>query len=196
MITAITTLILAAVFFFSGYIIQAIKRILVIAIKLGLRLISFFGVKIKTKEKSLIMSEDFRLTYKEIKTVKLSNKNLKEKSSIDWINLGLFIGVGLLIIANLQVVSGNAISNWLFSLIQGLKIVKSAIDMNTLYTATLFSALSFAATKVFQRWKETKPQRLDKKNAKLKEKAVQMMSTKELLDSARKKDEAAKKKIE
>ena len=195
MVTAITTLILALTFFFSGYIIQALKRIIQIIIKLSLKLISFFGVKIKTREKSLFITDEFKSVYKEIKVVKLSNKNLKEKSSIDWINLGLFLGVLLLIIANLQVVSGNAISNWLFSFIGRLKVVKTATDMNTLYTATLFSALSFSLTKLYQRWKETKPQRIDKKKLKLKQKALEVMTTKELLDGARKKDEEAKKEL-
>lgn len=68
--------------------------------------------------------------------------------------------------------------------------------MNTLYTATLFSALSFSATKLFQRWKETKGYRLEKKNRKLKLKASQLMTTQELLSIAKKKDLEKRKELE
>lgn len=68
--------------------------------------------------------------------------------------------------------------------------------MNTLFTATLFSALSFSATKILQRWKETKAQRLEKKNNKIKLKAANLMTTKELLSIAKKKDEIKRKELE
>jgi len=193
-ISSVITVLLATLFFLSGYIIQALKKIVGLFVKLTLTILSFFGVKLK-REKSLKMSDDFKNTYKEIKVVKQSNKNLKEKSSIDWLNLGLFCASLLLIITNLAVVSGNAISNWIFYLIQNIKIVKSATDMNTLFTATLFSALSFSATKLLQRWKETKQQRVERKELKLKIKALELMDTKELLEQAKKKDEKRRKEL-
>ena len=195
MIAIITTILLATLFFMSGYIVQALKKIISLLVKIILTILSFFGVKFKAREKSLKMSDEFKNTYKEIKVVKLSNKNLKEKSSIDWLNLGLFCASLLLIVSNLAVLSGNAISNWLYSLIQNIKIVKSATDMNTLYTATLFSALSFSATKLLQRWKETKQQRIEKKELKLKLKALELMDSKELLEQAKKKDEKRRKEL-
>ena len=194
-ISSVITILLATLFFLSGYIIQALKKIVGLFVKLTLTILSFFGVKLK-REKSLKMSDDFKKTYKEIRIVKLANKNLKEKSSIDWINFGLFCASLLLIITNLAVISGNAISNWLFSLIQNLKVVKTATDMNTLYTATLFSALSFSATKLLQRWKETKQKRIERKNTKLKLKALELMDSKELLTQAKKKDENKRKELE
>lgn len=196
MISMITTVLLATLFFLSGYIIQALKKIIGLIVKITLTILSMFGVKFKTREKSLKMSDDFKETYKEIKEVKLSNKNIKEKSSIDWLNFGLLCASLLLIVSNLAVVSGNAISNWLFTLIQNLKIVKTPTDMNTLFTATLFSTLSFSATKILQRWKETKQQRIEKKNLKLKLKAIDLMDSKELLEQAKKKDENRRKELE
>lgn len=196
MISTVITLIVATLLFLSGYIIQAIRRIIGLLTKLVLTIFSVFGVNLRFREKSLKMSEDFINTYKEIKIVKVSNKNLKEISSIDWINLGLFCASLLLIICNLAVVSGNAISNWLFTLIQGIKIVGTPTDMNTLFTAMLFSALSFSATKVIQRWKDTKPQRQEKKELKLKLKALDLMDSKELLTMARNKDEKQRKRLE
>ena len=60
--------------------------------------------------------------------------------------------------------------------------------MNTLYTATLFSVLSFSASKILQRWKETKQQRIEHKESKLKEQALLLMDSKELIEQAKKKD--------
>ena len=82
---------------------------------------------------------------------------------------------------------GNVISNWLYTT-QPITFIKTPIDMNTFYTATLFSALSFSGTKLLARWKETKQQRQELKEAKLKVKAIDLMSSKELLDEAKKKD--------
>lgn len=75
-------------------------------------------------------------------------------------------------------------------------MVKTAIDMNTFYTATLFSVLSFSLNNVLRRWKETKQQRLENKIAKIKAKAIENMDTKELLDEAKKKDEQNRKELE
>ena len=60
--------------------------------------------------------------------------------------------------------------------------------MNTLYTATLFSVLSFSASKLLQRWKETKQQRIENREAKIKKEAIELMDSKELVDEAKKKD--------
>jgi hypothetical protein len=64
-----------------------------------------------------------------------------------------------------------------------------------MYTALLFSAMSFAATKVLTRWKDTKQQRIENKQAKIKQEAIALMSSKELLDSARLKDEKNYKEL-
>lgn len=68
--------------------------------------------------------------------------------------------------------------------------------MNTFYTATLFSVLSFSLSKVMARWKETKQQRIEHKNAKKKIEAIKLMTSKELLDEAKKKDEQNRKELE
>lgn len=188
MIKIIFTIILICLFFFSGKIVQALKKTLSLITSILLKVASFFGIKISTKEKVLKVSDEFKEAYKGIKIVKLSKKNLKQVSSIDWISLALFLISLTLIFCNLAVITGNAISNWLYSLLASTKIVKSAIDMNTLYTAVLFSILSFSATKLLQRWKDTKQKRLEKKHQKLKEQALKLMDSKELLDNAKKKD--------
>ena len=60
--------------------------------------------------------------------------------------------------------------------------------MNTIFIATMFSCMSFSLSKLLQRWKETKQERIEKKQLKLKQKALALMDSKELLENAKKKD--------
>lgn len=197
MIKIITTSLLVILFLLSGKIIQGLKKLIGLIISNFMRLLSFFGIKIKSKEKDIKISQEFKETYKDIKIMKLSNKNIKDESSIDWVWLSVFIVAGLLVLLNMKFIWGtNPISNWLYSIIKNLKLVKNETDMNTLYTATFFSILSFSASKILQRWKETKQNRIERKQEKIKLRAVEIMSTKELLDEAKKKDEQAKKDLQ
>lgn len=196
MIKIIVTILLVILFIFTGKIIQGLKKLAGILTSNLMKLLSFFGIKIAKKEKSLKLSNEFKNTYKEIKVVKLSKKNLKEQSSIDWIWFGILIVAGSLVLFNMKFVFGtNVISDWIFSIIKNLKFVKTAQDMNTLYTATLFSVLSFSASKILQRWKETKQQRIEARQSKIKRQALEMMTSKELVDEARKKDIQAYKEL-
>lgn len=195
MIQAILTVILVVLFFILGHFTQAIKKLLGFITKWILKFLSFFGLKISTKEKSVEVSEEFKNTYKDIKIVKLSKKNIKQKSSIDYVNLVLFLITGLLVVLNLGSVSGNAISNWIYELVDGFGFIKSATDMNTLYTATLFSIISFSLTKLVGRWKETKQQRKENREALLKLRATKLMSSKELIEKAQEKDEQKYKEL-
>lgn len=194
MIQAILTVILVVLFFILGHFTQAIKKLLGFITKWILKFLSFFGLKISTREKSVEVSEEFKNTYRDIKIVKLSKKNIKQKSSIDWVYFITFLVVGLLVVLNLNSITGNAISNWLFTL-QPVVIIKTATDMNTFYTATLFSVLSFSGTKVMARWKETKQQRIENKQALLKLRATKLMSSKELIEKAQEKDEQKYKEL-
>lgn len=195
MIQAILTVILVVLFFILGHFTQAIKKLLGFITKWILKFLSFFGLKISTREKSVEVSEEFKNTYKDIKIVKLSKKNIKQKSSIDYVNLVLFLITGLLVVLNLGSVSGNAISNWIYELVDGFGFIKSAADMNTLYTATLFSVISFSLTKLMGRWKETKQQRKENREALLKLRATKLMSSKELIEKAQEKDEQKYKEL-
>lgn len=188
MIKIIMTILLVILFIFTGKIIQGLKKLVGLITSNLMKLLSFFGIKIK-QEKSLKVSNEFRNTYKDIRIVKLSKKNLKEVSSIDWTWLIVFIVAGLLVLLNMKFIWGtNPISNWIFSIIKNLKFVKTEVDMNTLYTATLFSVLSFSASKILQRWKETKQTRIEHKESKIKEQALLLMDSKELIEQAKKKD--------
>lgn len=187
MISIISTTLLIIVFILFGHIIQAIKKAIGLITSTFLKILSIFGIRLRKKEKHLKVSDEFRQTYKEIKVVKLSKKNIKQQSSIDWVNFSLLVVCALLFVIN--ALTNKSISDWIFTWLPTFGFIKSAIDMNTMYTALLFSAMSFATTKVLTRWKETKQQRVENKQAKLKQKAITLMSSKELLESAKEKDE-------
>lgn len=191
MVNTIVTILLIILFFFLGHITQAFKKIISLFTNLCLKILNIFGIKITKKERKQKLSEDFKNAYKDIKTVKISRKNIKQKHSIDFLGLTVLIIATILVIVNLASVSGyNIISDWIFSWIKDIKIIKTPEDMNTFYTAFLFSIISFSISRLISRWKETKQQRLEAKNEKLKKKAVELMSSKELVEQAKKKDES------
>lgn len=196
MISAISSVLLIILFFFLGHVTQAFKKLIGLLTKIGLKFLSFFGIKIKKKEKHLKQSNEFKETYKEIRMVKLSKKNIKQKSSIDWAFLILFVIAGILVIINLNSITGNAITNWMWNITNGVwGLIKTQADMNTFYTALLFSVLSFSASRLLSRWKETKQQRKEHKEAMLKLKALKVMDSKELIDAAKEKSEEKYKEL-
>ena len=83
MISIISTTLLIIVFILFGHIIQAIKKAIGLITSTLLKILSIFGIRLRKKEKHLKVSDEFRQTYKEIKVVKLSKKNIKQQSSID-----------------------------------------------------------------------------------------------------------------
>ena len=123
--------------------------------------------------------------------MKRSKQNQKAKSSINFISLLLIILSLSLIIVNLDSISGNIISKWLFNLeINNTRIVpylfiKTQKDMDITFTAVMFSVLSFSASKLVIQWKDTAQFRKAKKEMKIKKSAISLMSSKELLDAAK-----------
>lgn len=196
MIQAILTVILVVLLFILGHFTQAIKKLLGFITKWILKFLSFFGLKISTKEKSVEVSEEFKNTYKDIKIVKLSKKNIKQKHSIDIIGLSvLFIALILFIV---NAVTGYAISNWIHSWMSKIPLLNSILtreSMNTYYTAVLFSIMSFSISRIINRWKETKQQRKENREALLKLRATKLMSSKELIEKAQEKDEQKYKEL-
>lgn len=193
MISIILTSILILVFLFSGHLVDGLKKLVKLITSSLLKLLNFFGIRLKNKEKSIKVSKEFKQTYKDIKVVKLSNKNLKQESSIDYVYLTIFLVAVILVVVNFGAVSGNAITNWIYSsVIQSTflgKFITSAANMNTLYTAMLFSILTFSSNKVLKRWRDTKQYRIETHNEKIKNKAKELMTEKELLNAARDKTE-------
>ena len=107
MVNTIVTILLIILFFFLGYITQAFRKIIILFTNLCLKILNIFT----KKERKQKLSEDFKNAYKDIKTVKISRKNIKQKHSIDFLGLTVLIIATILVIVNLASVSGNVISN-------------------------------------------------------------------------------------
>lgn len=186
---------LCAIFFLlSGRLIQFVKRIIQIIVEIFLRILNLLGIKIRRGENRLKTSPLFKQTYKDITVVKRSKQNQKVKSSINFISLLLIILSLSLIIINLDSISGNIISKWIFNLeINNTRValylfIKNQKDMDITFTAIMFSVLSFSASKLVSQWKDTAQFRKAKKEMKMKRNAISLMSSKELLDAAKIKD--------
>ncbi len=187
MINVLTSILLVIVFLFFGQIIQALQRVFRLFTTVILFILNLVGIKLVQKEKEIILDKEFYEQNKDINKIMISKKNLKKKSSIDWIGVGMLLGALILFIINLQGVSDHAISNWIYNLISSWKLL-SNLDVNTFFTATIFSIISFAISRILNTWKETKELRKERKEIKLKNKAIKIMNTKELLDAARRKN--------
>ena len=199
MVALLLNILLIFTFFFSGYVVQAVKKLISVSTDWFLKLLNLLGVRFKSREETLCMSEEFKNTYKEIKIVKLSKKNIKQQSSIDWVNLIIVFILGLIYVINLKMISGNVITNWMYLGVSQVPLLSSivvdAAAMNTFFTAGVFSVLTFSVTKVLGRWKATKQQRIEHKQAILKARAVGIMNSKELLDAAKEKDKENEERL-
>ena len=153
-----------------------------------LKLLNVFGIKINTKEYRIKTSHEFKQTFKDIKIVKKSKENKKIKPSINLIALIMLLISISIVIINLNIVSGNIISIWLFKHNLFPLFIKSQESMDVTLTAILFSIIAFSISKLINQWKETAKFRNAKREMCKREKLLYKMSAKELLDIVKQKD--------
>ena len=120
--------------------------------------------------------------------MKKSKENNKIKPSINLFALALLIVTLGLIIGNLSVVSGNAITVWLYSHNALPTIINSQRNMDMVFTTSMFSILSFSISKLFNQWKETAKYRAARKEMKKTEYLIKHSTSKDLVDAAKLKD--------
>lgn len=195
MIAVIITSVLIILYILLGYIPQAFKKIISLITKGILNILQIFGLKLKNQEKELFCSDSFKKAYSEIKIVKWSNKNLKREISIDWLSIVAIIISVILVIVNLEMVSHNIVSNWFNYILSKIGINLDITDINTFYTAFLFSVISFSLGRLWNRWKAGAEVRKQNKQLKLKQKVLKLMSTKELADAIKSKEDEKYKEI-
>ena len=190
MISAVISFGMVVLLFLSGRIYESVKRLLMLIIDIFLKILNLFGIQINTREYRIKTSRKFKQTFKDIKIVKKSKENNKIKPSINLIALILLVLSVSIVIINLDVVSGNFISAWLFKNNPFPKLVMSQESMDVTLTAILFSIIAFSISKLISQWKETAKFRKAKKQMRAREKVLCKMSAKELLDAAIEKDKA------
>lgn len=191
LISLVVGLFIALAMFLMGLSLKALKKLVSTLISFLCSVLNKIGIKINYRERNLKVDKNVFRDYKEIKEVKRGALGMRKKRSINVFALILLFIAGGLIIANLKVVSGNIITNWLTDVVAKLfkgKELINNIGMNTIYTASVFSVLSFALTKLLTQWKETAEIRKEKKHQKRKKALLSEMTSQELIDEAEKKD--------
>ena len=172
----------------SGRIFEGVRKLIQLFIDIFLNIASAFGLRISKTERKIHVNKQFKNTFGDIRIVKESKENSKLKTSINIFALILLILSLTLIICNLQAVSGNLISIWLFKHNPLPKFIKSQQDMDMTFAASMFSVLTFSISKLINQWKETKKDRKARRYVKKQKDLLKNMSSKDLLDIAKAKD--------
>lgn len=189
MINIFLTICMVFIFLISGNLIEAVKRILMLITNIIFKILNFFGLKISNKDFFIKIPKNFKRMHGDIKEVKKSKENLKLKPSINVTALCTTITCACLILCN--IIWKNCIVdliwewNWLHS------ILKNKDNLEIVFTAIMFSSLSFAISKLISQWNETKYYREAKKQIKQRRQLLYSMSSKELLDVLKEKDTEA-----
>ena len=173
-------------FFVSGHIIEAIKRLVMLFTDLVLKIFNFFGLHVSRTERKLHMSKQFRQTYKEITVVRKSKENRKLQRSINITALITVILTLSLIVVNS--VWEGCITRCLWENTSVSKVIKSLDSLEITFTAVVFSCLSFGISKLITQWKTTSNYRRAKRQIRQKKELLYRMSSKELLDTLKEKD--------
>lgn len=186
MASILTTVILIVLFFVTGKIFEGFKRLIMLFFDITLKVLSLFGCHINLREPTIHTSKQFNETFGDIKIVKRSKHNQKIVPSIHFLSLTtLFICIALI---SINIITSGYISDWLYNTGVLNFIIKSKDNMDTVYIVSLFSIMSFSLARLFSHWRETKKYRVAKREMRLKQKAVLLMTSKELLDAAKEKD--------
>ena len=188
MVSAIVTFSMIFLLLASGRIYEGIRRLIALIVDICLKIANFFGLQLSRYEKRIYVSKEFKNTYKDIKIVRRSKQNSKLKKSINLFALICLIISVALITCNLEIVSGNAISIWLFENNPIPILITSQRNMDMTFTAILFSFVTFSISKLLSQWRETANYRKAKREMRKKEYLLRKMSSKDLLDIAKSKD--------
>lgn len=184
----IVGLVIALAMFLMGLSLKALKKVVSTLVSFICSALNKIGININYQERRLRVDKNVLSDYKEIKEVKRGALGMKKKRSINVFALLLFFISVSLIFANLAVVSNNAITTWLTSKVMSIGIPMESVDMNTIYTAAVFSVLSFSLTKLLSQWKETSEIRREKRHIRRKKALLAEMTSQELIEEAEKRD--------
>lgn len=187
-IELIVGLFIAFSMFLAGFSLQTVKKLVKVIVAFICSLLNKIGIKINYRERNLRVDKVVFSDYEEIKEVKRGALGMRKKRSVNVFALILVFIAATLIVLNLKVVSNNMITNWLSDLVAKMNINIGSIDMNTIYTAAVFSVLSFGLTKLLAQWRETSSIRKEKSHQRRKKRLLAEMTSEELITEAEKKD--------
>ena len=114
MVSAIVTFGMIFLLVISGRLYEAVRRFVSLIVSIFFKIANLFGIQVSKTEVKIFVSKNFLDTFEDIRVVKKSKQNNKLKSSINIFALILLILSAALIALNLDVLTGNIISKWLF----------------------------------------------------------------------------------
>ena len=114
MVSAIVTFGMIFLLVISGRLYEAVRRFISLIVSIFFKIANLFGIQVSKTEVKIFVSKNFLDTFEDIRVVKKSKQNNKLKSSINIFALILLILSAALIACNLDILTGNIISKWLF----------------------------------------------------------------------------------
>ena len=114
MVSAIVTFGMIFLLVISGRLYEAVRRFVSLIVSIFFKIANLFGIQVSKTEVKIFVSKKFLDTFEDIRVVKKSKQNNKLKSSINIFALILLILSAALIAFNLDILTGNIISKWLF----------------------------------------------------------------------------------
>lgn len=114
MVSAIVTFGMIFLLVISGRLYEAVRRFISLIVSIFFKIANLFGIQVSKTEVKIFVSKSFLDTFEDIRVVKKSKQNNKLKSSINVFALILLILSAALIALNLDILTGNIISKWLF----------------------------------------------------------------------------------
>ena len=114
MVSAIVTFGMIFLLVISGRLYEAVRRFVSLIVSIFFKIANLFGIQVSKTEVKIFVSKKFLDTFEDIRVVKKSKQNNKLKSSINIFALILLILSAALIACNLDILTGNIISKWLF----------------------------------------------------------------------------------
>lgn len=186
-------IIVIIIMFMVGSTGQAYKKGVKLGTGVTLNMLDILIIKIKGGV-PLRKSKNFINYYGDIKVVKKSKTNLKQQTSLNIMATIILIICIILVVINLEVVSGNIITKMLFDMFRWVPMIGSIENMNTAFTAAVFSTLSFSLGQIYNTWKSTKELRAQKRLSKMKQKVFESFTSKEIYKELVSKDTESLKK--
>lgn len=189
MTSVVTTILFIFILFLTGKIFEGSKRVLMLFIQIVLKILNLFGCQISLSEPTIYTSRRFNKTFEDIRVVKKSKHNNKMVPSINALALVMLLLCASVVVTNI-IYNGWA-STWIYENIDIIRyVVVSKESMSTILIASMFSIMSFSLAKLCSQWKETKKYRVAKREIKIRKRVLSTMTSKQLLDAAKEKDQA------
>ena len=189
MVSTLLTIVMILFLFLQGRLFEAFKRIITLFVDIILKILNIFGIHIDKHEKRYRVSKRFKQSYQDISVVKKSKQNEKIKRSINITAAIIFSICLVVLLLNVIEPTKGCVTEWLWTHNPLPNLIQTKANMDVTFIALLFSFMSFSISKLISQWKETRNYRKVRREIRQKNKVFSRVSSKELLDQAKLKDQ-------